>query len=215
MAQQRGLLYPISGRIGDKIYCVRNGISYIRSLPSKTTKEPTEKQLVHRAKFNLINSFLFPIKSILNEAYMKINRKKSGTKMTFNQISQEALTGEYPNLEIDYPKTKLVRGKLQPPRCTMTYVGGSNELDFSWNMTNHCNSNDELWPLIHCSALNEFWYDLNLGIRRGDEFGTIRIPELFIGHEIHVWLAYRSNDRRAFSDSSYMGMVLTHQTSRS
>ncbi|MEJ7780793.1 MAG: DUF6266 family protein [Daejeonella sp.] len=217
MAQQRGLLYPISGRIGDKIYCVRNGVQYLRCLPTKSTQAPTEKQLIHRAKFSLITGFLFPIRSVLNEAYRRINPKKTGTKMAFNQILQHALIGKYPNFEIDYSKTNLVRGNLNPPRGTMTYVAGSNELDFSWLEANPYidKLNDELWPLIHCSALNEFWYDLSLGIRRGDEFCTIRIPEFFIGHEIQVWLAYRSNDRRAFSDSRYMGKVLTHQIKRS
>lgn len=210
MAHLRGLLYPISGRIGDKIYCVRNGVSYVRSLPKKTTKSPTEKQIIHRAKFTLVTSFLFPIISILNESYRRINPKKSGTRMAFNQIFNEALVGEYPNLEIDFSKVSLIRGSLRVPWAKMDYVVGSNELDFRWYADyNCCNHNDELWPLIYCSELNEFWYDLNLGIHRGEEFCTIRIPEAFTGHEIHVWLACHSNGRRAFSDSAYMGNVLT------
>lgn len=214
MAQQRGLLYPISGRIGDKIYCVRNGVSYVRSLPKKTTKTPTEKQIIHRAKFSLVMGFLFPVISILNESYRRINPKKSGTRMAFNQILNEALMGEYPNLEIDFSIVSLIRGNLRGPRGNMDYVAGSNELDFTWYADNdYSNHNDELWPLIHCSALNEFWYDLNLGIRRGDEFCTIRIPEAFTGHEIHVWLAFHSNDCRAFSASVYMGKVLTRKSS--
>lgn len=217
MALQRGILYPISGRIGDKIYCVRDGISYVRSLPKKSTKTPTEKQLIHRAKFSMVMGFLFPIISILNESYRRINPKKTGTKMTVTQIFEHALIGEYPNFEIDYSKANLIRGNLFPPLGTMTYVSGSNELDFTWTLGHgFCeNVKDEMWPLIHCSTLNEFWYDFNLGIRRGDEFCTIRIPEAFVGHEIHVWLAYHSNERRAFSNSRYMGKVLTHQNNRS
>ncbi len=213
MATLLSLLHPVSGRIGDKIYCVRNGISYVRSLPKKTTIAPTEKQLIQRVKFSLVMSFLAPIISILNESYQKINPRKTGTKMAANQIFENALTGEYPHFEIDYSKVNLVRGSLNAPMSKMTYVAGSNELDFTWSVGNTFNKqNDVLWPLIYCCALNEFWYDLNLGIRYGDEFGTIKIPVKFTGYEIHVWLAYHSNNCRAFSDSTYMGRVLTHKS---
>ncbi len=215
MAIQRGLFGPISGRIGDKIYFVRNGVSYIRSLPKKSSKPPTENQLIHRAKFSLIMGFLFPIISVLNESYRLINPKKTGTKMAFNQIYRDAIAGEFPDFEIDYPKAALIRGSLTPAHARMTYVAGSNELDFIWSATqNYDCSSDILWPMIYCNDLNEFWYDLNLNIQRGEEFCTISIPENFLGHEIQVWLAYRSASGRTFSNSKYIGHVLTHSSKR-
>ena len=213
MAQQRGLLYPISGRIGDKIYCIRNGVSYIRNLPKKTTKAPTEKQLIHRAKFSLVMGFLFPIISILNESYRRINPKKSGTRMAVNQIFQEALIGEYPNLEIDFCKVKLIRGSLRWPSGKMTYVAGANELDFNWSFEPMYDgtANDKLLVLIYSSLQNEFWYNLDVGVYRDQEFCTIPVPLNFIGHEIHVWLGYQSPNGRSFSDSVYMGKTQTQK----
>ncbi len=212
MAQQLGILYPISGRMGDKIYCIRNGKNYVRSLAKKSGKAPSDKQLIQRAKFCLVSGFLFPLIKVINESYRKINPRKTGMKVVFNQIYEDAIRGEYPDFELDFPRITLIRGKLQRPHCTMNYVAGANELDFSWIVANpgYVDGGDVLCPLIHCSALNEFWYKLDSGIRRDDEFCTIRIPELFIGHEIHVWLAFHSPDGRAFSDSAYIGKVLTH-----
>ncbi|MDP3468287.1 MAG: DUF6266 family protein [Daejeonella sp.] len=212
MAQQSGILYPISGRIGDKIYCNLNGKTYIRSLAKKSGKAPSEKQLIQRAKFSLVSGFLFPLIRVINESYRKINPKKIGMKMVFGPIYSDAIRGEYPDFELDYSRITLIRGNLQRPYCSMNYVAGTNELDFSWIVANpgYEDGGDVLWPLIHCSALNEFWYELDSGIRRDDEFCTIRIPQLFIGHEIQVWLAYRSANGKAFSDSSYIGKVFTH-----
>ena len=168
--------------------------------------------MIQRAKFRLVSGFLFPLIKVINESYRKINPKKTGMKVVFSQIYQEAIRGEYPDFEIDYSRTTLIRGSLQRPHCSMTYVAGTNELDFSWIVANpyYEDGADVLLPLIHCTALNEFWYKLDSGIQRDDEFCTIRIPELFIGHEIHVWLAFHSPDRRAFSDSDYIGKVFTH-----
>ena len=212
MAQQRGLLYPISGRIGDKIYCIRNGVSYIRSLPKKTTKAPTEKQLIHRAKFSLVMGFLFPIISILNESYRRINPKKSGTKMAFNQIFREALIGEYPDMEIDYSKVSLIRGGLRCPMGNAKYVAGTNELDFNWSSGRwDCIPNDQLIVLIYSSQQNEFWYNLDMGVYREQEFCSIPVPRDFIGHEIHVWLGCQSVDKRSYSDTVYMGKIQTQK----
>ena len=209
MALQQGPLGLISGTVGDKVYVVRYGNSYLRSLQKKPDNAPTEKQLIHRNKFALVMGFLRPIAPIIDEIYRKINRKKTGTRVAANQIFHEALKGEYPNMAIDYSRVLLIRGSLAAPDATMTYVAGSNELDFSWSPCTQPNSyhNDELLGFIYCPALNEFWYDLNLGIRRDDEFCTIQIPDLFCGRDIHVWLAYRSADQRAYSNTRYMGGI--------
>lgn len=213
MAKQQGLLGHLSGRVGDKIYFVRNGVSYVRSLPKKSDKAPTEKQLIHRAKFTLVMGFIYPIITLLNESYRKINPKKTGTRMAVNQIFNDAIIGKYPDLEIDFPKVTLIRGNLQPPLTRMIYVAGTNELDFNWVVDSCYNgsSSDELLVLIYSSTQNEFWYDLIRGACRDDEFCTLRIPALFIGHEIHVWLGFQSRDRKAFSNSVYMGKVLTRK----
>lgn len=209
MARQQNGSWLISGKVGDKIYVIRDGKNYVRSLPKKTTKSPTEKQLAHRAKFGLVTQFLLPIAPLLNESYRKVNTKRSGFQMAFRQVFAEAVTGAYPNLEIVPSKTSLLHGRLSSPYGEMTYVAGACELDFYWPLHSgdYGNPTDELCVLIWCSPLNEFYSKFDLGIKRDQEFCTLKVPLSFKGTELHVWLFYRSVDHKAYSNSVYMGNV--------
>ena len=209
MAIQQNGSWLISGKIGDKIYVIRDGKNYVRSLPKKSIIPPTDKQIAWRATFTLVTQFLMPLSSLLNESYRRINRKKSGLKVTSQQVFTEALRGVYPNVEIDPSKVSLIRGNLPAPQGNMTYVAGTDELDFHWPLFSKAyhNSNDELGVLIWCSSLNEFYSELNLGVSRDQEFCTITIPHAFKGSQLHVWLFYRSANHCAYSPSVYMGQV--------
>lgn len=209
MASLQNGLWLISGKVGDKVYVIKNGKNYVRSLPEKSSKLPTEKQLAWRTSFAMVTQFLIPISSLINESYRKINPKKSGLQLSIRQLLKEALTGVYPNIEIDPAKVILIRGNLAAPTGNMTYVARTNELDFYWPQISkdYQNLSDELGILIWCRALNEFYSKLNLGVRRDQEFCTIPIPLEFKGQEIHVWLFYRSPDHRSFSNTTYMGEV--------
>jgi len=215
MATQQNGSWLISGRIGDKVYVIRNGKNYVRSLPVKSSKLPTEKQLALRTKFAMVTQFLMPLSSLINESYRRINPNKSGLQLSIRQLLKEALQGVYPNIEIDPARVSLIRGNLPSPVGNMTYVARTDELDFYWPQVsnNYQNSGDELGILIWCRTLNEFYSKLNLGVRRDQEFCTIPIPGEFKGREIHVWLFYRSADHRSFSNSTYMGQVHGQQLS--
>ncbi len=209
MARQQNGSWLISGKVGDKIYVIRDGKNYVRSLPTKTSKSPTEKQLAHRAKFGLVTQFLLPIAPLLNESYKKVNKKRSGFQMAVRQVFAEAVSGAYPNLEIDPSKASLLHGRLNSPFGEMTYVAGTCELDFYWPLhaQDYGNPTDELCALIWCRSLNEFYSKFDLGIKREQEFCTLKIPQSFKCSELHVWLFYRSVDHRAYSNSVYMGNV--------
>lgn len=209
MATKQNGSWLISGKIGDKVYVIRDGKNYVRSLPAKSSKLPTEKQLAWRTSFAMATQFLIPISSLINESYRKINPKKPGLQFSIRQLLKEALTGVYPHVEIDPSKVILIRGNLAAPTGNMTYVARTNELDFYWLQisNDYQNLSDELGILIWCRALNEFYSKRNLGVRRGQEFCTIPIPLEFKGKEIHVWLFYRSPDHRFFSNTTYMGQV--------
>ena len=101
MAILRGCFGPISGKVGDRVYATLKGITHVRSLPRKTTKPATEKQQIWRAKFELATGFLQPLTRLLNSSYKLINPKKSGTGLVLRQILDEAIIGDYPDLEID------------------------------------------------------------------------------------------------------------------
>lgn len=176
-------------------------------MPKPSTNPPTEKQLIQRAKFGMVMHFLSPVSVLLNESYRKINRKKAGMQVAAKQIFAEAITGEYPQLKIDFSRVRLIRGNLASPHFTLMKATGTAQLNFNWraDMQFNGSSADELLVLIYCSSVSDFWYTPDLRIRRSEEACSIQIPPAFVGHELQVWLAFRSENHRSYSGSLYMG----------
>lgn len=212
MAIQRGCFGPISGKVGDRVYVIKNGVNYVRSLPRKTSKPATEEQQIWRAKFGLASGFLKPLTGLLNSSYKFINPKKTGKGLALRQILDEAIIGDYPDLEIDYAKVRLIHGRLPVPPETCIQAEKPDRLSFTWSFQPHwyTGSSDELILLVYCISLKEFGCYENTGIQRSDESGSIRLPEEFAGKECCVWLAYRSVQQNAWSDSVYLGKVMTN-----
>jgi len=206
----------ISGKVGDLVFSSKNGVNYVKRLSRKSVKGPSPMQVIQRTKFAIVMHFLSPLRSILNESYRKINPKLSGLNIVVKQILTEAITGEFPDLQIDFSKVCLIRGSLSRPCVEMAYVEKLNELHLSWQNIGTLNSylNDELLALIYCPALTETWQEIQTGIMRFEQGGVIKLPVQFLGHDIHVWLAYRSSMMDSFSHSVYMGQVFTQKTDR-
>ena len=58
-----------SGTLGNKVYCIKNGIQYTRSRPVCASKPRTTAQLDHNAKFTAIMKFLQPLTVFLRVGF--------------------------------------------------------------------------------------------------------------------------------------------------
>ena len=203
----------ITGKVGDLVYSTRNGINYVKQAPEKSLKAPTEKQQIQWKKFGMVMHFLSPLKKLLNESY-RSNPKRSGLQNAMKKNLIESITGEYPHLELDYPKVSLISGRLWMPRVEMVYVENSNDLLLCYECHHSHNAylNDELIALIYCPELPQYWYHINTGLQRFEQIGSFKIPNEVIGHEIHIWLYFRSEMLDQFSNSVYVGKVSTQKS---
>lgn len=203
---------PASGRVGDLIFSSYNGVPYVKRAPKRSTKKPSEKQIIQRGKFGIVSRFLSPLRGILNESYRKVNPKISGLNIALKQILAEAIIGEHPNLKIDFSMVSLIRGSLAKPCLEMVYMEETHELLMSWSERTWANSypDDELLALIYCPSLSQNWHEFDTGIKRLEQGGVIKMPRLLADREIHIWLAYRSH-MKSHSDSVYMGQIFTQK----
>ncbi len=65
----KGILGAFSGKVGTVIGACWKGIDYMRSLPKKSTKPPTQLQLDARYQFNLVTGFLRPISGLIKKGF--------------------------------------------------------------------------------------------------------------------------------------------------
>lgn len=184
----------------------------LKFLHQESTNPVSTMQLPQGDKLRMIAEIIESIFFLIDACYKHFKRRKVNQTRAVRDNFSKSVTGEFPNLRIDFSKVIILNGSLAPPCATMTQAENSNKLSFSWTACTQKNSNqtDELIGMIYCPETAKFWCDKNLGITRAEGFCTIDVPEILKGNEVHVWLAYRSADQRSYSDSSYMGKVLTN-----
>ena len=66
---------PVSGKIGNMVYSNWKGISYVKSLPSPSSKPKSQGQLTQSVKFKLIAQFLQPLKAFIHEGFKRSQKK--------------------------------------------------------------------------------------------------------------------------------------------
>lgn len=187
---------------------------FLRFLSQGSYSTVSTLQLSERDKLRTILDFFGIILYLVDSVYQHLKKRKTNVTRTTVENVANALTGKFPDVSFDFSKVNLLVGNLASPSATMHHMEGSDNLNFSWSVCTQCNSNknDELMAMIYCPSTEGFWCEQNLGITRADGFCTIDVPYDFQGNEVHVWLAYRSADRRSNSNSSYMGKVFITKT---
>src|SRR5688500_5905199 len=98
----KGILGPFSGTVGTVIGGTWKGISYIRSKPLPVDREPSLLQLEQRAKFALVIRFLQTMTPLVHVSFKEMAKKMSGFNSAFSYNIKNAVTGIYPDYELDY-----------------------------------------------------------------------------------------------------------------
>lgn len=192
----------------------KRDIEFLKFLDKGTNPGTATLYLPERDKLRKIIDFFEILFYLLDACYQYFKKRRANAGGAAIRNLTNALTGEFPDVSIDFSKVSILEGPLALPCGAMHHTDGSNLLSFSWCACTQSNSNqnDELMGLIYCPELHQLWCEQNLGIRRADKFCTIEAPGEFEGKEVHVWLAYRSADQRSYSNSSYMGKVFISKT---
>jgi hypothetical protein len=208
---RKGILGPFSGKVGTVIGSSWNGIDYLRSLPKPSGKEATNLQLIQRAKFGLANGFLSPVSALVNQGYKSLAIRKTGFNVAISNIIADAITGAYPDFEIDYARVMFSKGVLVG--CWNAVVSSTQpaELDLSWtdnSGSGTAKATDQAVILAYNPAKSQFVYNLETGAERSAATDTLVLPAEFSGDTIQVWIAFMTPDRKLFSTSIHAGQIL-------
>lgn len=208
-----GIMGPVSGKVGNLVYYTYRGKCFVRRAPVKSKKGPTLKQKSQRAKFGEAMRFVSPLSKLINESYRFVNRRKTGTNVLVKEILKDAIIGKYPHFFIDYPKVSLLRGNLPWAMGAMHPNEGTCNLEFSWQVFAQSEYlEDQLLLLVRCCTTGN-WYTTEGNARRAHGSCTLRIEAPDNGGMLQVWMAFRSPDHRAYSNSEYLGEVMINKSS--
>lgn len=207
-----GIMGPVSGKIGNLVYYISHGKNFVRRAPGKSKKLPTLKQKVQRAKFGEAMRFISPIAKLINESYKSINRRHTGTNILVKEILRNAIMGKYPHYFIDYPRVSILRGKLPWSMGAMQHEEGTCDLKLTWEISAQpLHLEDELIVLIRCCTTGN-WFVAEGAAQRAQGSCSMRVEAPVDRGIMQVWMAFRSPDHRSYSNSEYLGEMITNKT---
>lgn len=207
----KGVHGGFSGRIGNVIGAAWRGVDYMRSLPRKSNKPATEAQLKQRLIIRLVMGFLRPISGLIRIGYQSYKSGKTPLNAATVALIDKAVTGVYPNLNIDFPHVMFSKGHLLKPMLTGMESVATAKIKFDWlNNTplygTSTAATDRATLLVYNPVKEEFVTAEDVAVRTGLTF-TLIVPANWIGDDVHGWMSFVSTSRREVSDSVYAGVT--------
>jgi hypothetical protein len=207
MAKLRsGILGGISGTVGNVVGGRWRGIDYIRSKPSSVRNPNTEAQRKQRMRFRLVIRLLRQIRPLVNIGFGGSSQGQTPMNRAMSVNLTQAVTGEYPDLEIDPGKVVFSAGSLAGGDNPSMDVSQPGIVTVSWNYstgTGNASRDDGAIVLLYNTDRDEVHYRLH-GAAREDEAVELQIPDIWQGESIAGYLAFRSETGLARSPSRYI-----------
>ena len=203
---KQGILGGFSGKVGTVVGGTWRGIHYMRSLPSKVRNPRSPGQVRQRTKFSITIEFLKPLTPFLRIGFKTYADRKTAFNAAMSYNVNNAIKGEHPDLELDFPKILVSRGSLLPAENAAAVASGGN-LNFTWNDNNgvgNASPGDLAMPLIYNSVKGESVFSTEAG-QRSEGTATMSIPDSWMGDTVEIYLGFISEDGATVANSTYLG----------
>jgi len=203
---RKGLLGGFSGTVGTVVGGSWNGIDYMRSRPV-ITKKKTPAQDVQRLKFTLAAKFLRSMKQLLMISFKNASSKMTGQNSALSYTLKNAVTGVYPDFEIDYKMALVARGSL-PNASSPTATAEGPAVRFNSQSNEGLGSasgDDKAILVVYHPQSGSSYYTIGDAVRH-DGTALLNLGVLK-GQEVITWLAFVSANGKDVSPSFYTGKI--------
>lgn len=205
------LLAGISGRTGRIVVVNLFGTEITRSRPRKSRLPPSAKQKLVQTRMRLAANFMASYKGYASLFY----GTRMGTKSCYNQAMANLLLNfvidfDAKTIVPNYPEMGFSKGNLLAPVLTgLTAVAGS-KLTLTWqdNSGGVPERATDLAQILIAIEDRTGTLFLENACLRSEESFSVTLPLDLIGKKVHVWLAFRNEEKTLVSNSSYLGQLL-------
>lgn len=204
----KGILGGFSGKVGNVVGGSWKGIDYMRSKGGNRNSNPTEKQLTQQLKFALTMRFLQPMAGLLDISFRNFAIMKTGMNSAFGYVIQNAITGVYPALQIDYALALISRGDLPNVLAPAVTPGAGSLVTFSWTDNSGVGSakaTDQAILVAFCPALRQAIFTTTGGDRSLLTGELNLLP--FSGLEVETWIGFISTSGTSVATSIFTGEI--------
>ncbi len=207
--QKKGILGPVSGKIGPVIGSSWKGIPYLKAAPKVTKgRMPSPAQQAHYQKFKFLNTWLRPLHPFLMIGYQNLAVRTTEINAAFSYNFKTALTSNGGNFQVDFEKFRISRGNLKGILGPKLMLLNENTLQLSWqNLDGRLSSyNDQLMLLVYNDELR-IADGFTSGVKRAAKSCKFTFDQRLVGKPFHVFVGLTALNRREISDSQYLGRV--------
>jgi hypothetical protein len=204
-----GPLGPFRKKIGAAIGRRHMGQDLVLPLYHKTTKKPTQDQLLQREKFKMLRAFFAPLKKLVNPGFKAYAKKKSPANAAFSYNFDHAFVMDGEELELNFPKLVISRGPVDTPNG-LQLTSAPKLVHFSWEaapQSTYCQSTDQASVVVYNAERKQFSIRLNVAERSALGL-DVDLSENYSGQVLHCWIVFSSADGKVPGDSKYAGEVL-------
>jgi len=205
-----GITGGFSGKVGNVIGGSWKGIDYMRSRATSVSNPRTPAQLEQRAKFSVVVKFLQPLTAFLRFGFKSLALKMSPFNAAVALNFDNAITGVYPNFEIDYTKVSVSKGTLAGALNPATLAAIAGAIEFTWednSMYTNATSTDQSVLVVYNPAKQQAISVVG-GITRTVGTQTITLPNSFTGDEVHCYIAFANAKKSVISNSQYISGIV-------
>lgn len=197
-----------SGKAGSFIGSSWQNIAYMKGLPKISNKPASLKQMDQRKRFAVALQYLTPIKDILKFGFMgQTANRASGYNMAIQYALANAITGTYPDYEINPSQVIISKGTLEAPSDLLLDVSTPGQINMTWlGKVNKFNGrvDDNLHFLMYNRERKLFMTYDPIGVR-GDETAQVIIPSNYSGQTVDIYAFFQNLDETRCSPSIYVG----------
>ncbi|HWW39580.1 DUF6266 family protein [Pedobacter sp.] len=203
---KNGILGPFKGKVGKVVGYELNGQYVMRGIGyGKVNRKPTPKELANRKRFAIAQTWLQPLLEFLRVGFQDYAPTFQGFSAAKSYLLNHAINGTYPDFVIDPALVLVSFGQLAQASSSNVTSQQPNTLTFTWEPGKHAYDDRAMFVA----------YNLEEGIAESDtsaaktqnKIGTFVLSKGFSGKEVHVYLAFVSEDRKSRSNSQYLGKI--------
>ncbi len=205
----KGILGGVSGTVGTVVGSNWRGIDYIRSKPTIKAGQSNPAQLVPRMRFSIAAKFLKPFNDLLRVTYTASGRQMTELNSAFGYTIQNAVTGVFPDLRIDYSRVLLATGVLPNAIANPITADPAGILKFQWtdnSGTGLARADDKAVVIAYSEELNQ-GIDLVGPAMRSEAAADLPVLA-FRGRTVHTWLSFIAANGKHKATSIYTGSIL-------
>lgn len=205
----KGILGSFRGKVGNIIGSKWKGISYMRSLSEVSSKPPTEKQIMVRARFSFASKFLQPIGPVIRIGYKGFDNKQSAQNAAMSEFINNAITGDYPAYKVNYEQLKIAKGTLEVAQNYATNLDNGN-ISFTWDdISNNTTVNGDNHAVLLAIADG---YPPNYSIAeftRKEKTAHLQCPIVPAGTKVYCYLYFFSDQEKVTVCNSLLAGTIT------